>query len=148
MRLSSGQRNEVLFSLAKYVATHRKEPVSVWGNVARGTIEAAAIHSVFERTGISSSFHLFRRSSHAFHDSTPVSIGEPEHHNLWAIAVDTFSMGGPSMPLTRQFLQSLEAPQSSVYLTFGGQHWDKRMPVQFRSPLWRRSQMGILLKDS
>lgn len=145
---SSKRRNELLFPLASYISRNRKQdPVSIWGNITRGSIEAAAIHTVLERTGVAASLHLYRASSHALYDTVAVSVAEPEHHPSWAIAVDTLSAGGPSVPMTREFLASLQPNRSSIYLTYDlGEFWGKRMPVQFRSPLWKSSKLGILLQ--
>lgn len=140
-------RDKLLFPLAGYIARNRKQDqVSIWGNITRGSIEAAAIHTVLERAGVPSSLHLYRASSHASFDTVAVSVAEPEHHASWAIAVDTLSAGGPSVPMTREFLTSLHSNRASVYLTYGGEFWSTKMPVEFRSPLWRASKLGILLK--
>ena len=147
---NSGNRrkNSVLNALTSYISEHHADqPVAVWGNVARGSIEAAAIHKKFEQAGIDSSFHLFRASSKAFNDREAFSIAEPTSlTNSWNIAVDTMSAGGNSVPMMRSFLQSLGSNRSSVYLTHGGRFWNKEMPVEFKYPEYERFGMGILLE--
>lgn len=135
------------FPLAEYIARNRQQnPVSIWGNITRGSIEAAAIHSVLERTGVPSSLHLYRASSHALYDTVAVSVAEPEQHSSWAIAVDTLAAGGPSVPMTREFLASLRPKRSSIYLTYDlGGFWGTKMSVQYR-PSPRDTSVGTLLQ--
>lgn len=147
MALSHRQNVGILSPLAKYIAGRRKgDPVSIWGNVARGTVEAAAICSVIERTSGNATLHLFRASTHVFNDQQAFSLGEQPTHKSWAIGVDTLSAGGPSVPLMADFLNSLEPLRASLYITSGGQHWETRMPIQHRSPFGRQIGIGTLLK--
>ncbi len=144
---SPRQNSLRLLSLAKYIARKRKrDAVSIWGNVARGTIEAAAINSVLERTTGNTSFHIFRASTRVFDDQEAISMGEPKTHTSWAIGVDTLSAGGRSVPLMADFLRTLGPTRASIYLTFGANYWEQRMSVQHRSALWKETGLGGLLE--
>ncbi|MDO8497128.1 MAG: hypothetical protein Q7S61_01130 [bacterium] len=119
---SQEDRQDILFSLGNYIKQSRNTlNVSIWGNVARGIIEAAGVHTVLERMAVPAELHVYRASPYAMGDKKFVQIAEPQYTPLqWVIAVDSFSMGGPSIDMTIVMLDSLRASRKSIYLGYGG----------------------------
>jgi len=109
------------------------EPVSLWGNVARGIYEAAIIYAGLQHAGVESSFHLFRVSPFAFSDKAAVLIGEPDKMPGWVIGADNFSGGGRSVTEAIRLFSEFDCEAVSTYLTHGGFLWrrDRGFNLEF-----------------
>ncbi|PIY68832.1 hypothetical protein COY90_03800 [Candidatus Roizmanbacteria bacterium CG_4_10_14_0_8_um_filter_39_9] len=131
MNLSQRKRNELVNSACEYIAKNRGElPVSAFGNVARGILDGAFIFAGLQSKNIPSSYHFYRVSSKAMDDKEAFVLYEDTNKDSWGITADSFTMRGPSVPLSIKMLSDLELARKSVYITFLGEYWKDNLPVE------------------
>jgi len=151
--LKGAERRELLFGLAEYIKKGKKpdEQLAVWGNVARGAIDGAAIDLVLKRMGIPSEFYLYRMSTQAYKDKAAFSLGEQiqiTSDKTWSIGVDSMSSGGKSVPESVNYLRALGYPRVSFFLTWSGYTQKKRYPVGYQWDTSPDNEIGTLLECS
>ena len=149
--LEGAKRRELLFGLAEYIKKGKKsdEQLAVWGNVARGAIDGAAIDLVLKRMGIPSEFYLYRMSTQAYEDKAAFSLGEQiTSDKTWSIGVDSMSSGGKSVPKSVDYLQALGYPRVSFFLTWCGYTQKKRYPIEYQWDAFPNNEVGTLLECS
>lgn len=124
--------------------------ISILGNVARGVIDAAALHAGLQRNSVKSEFNLYRASSQAMQDSQPHVINEKINSNSWGIAVDSFTAHGKSVPMSIKMMDNAGFKRKSVFLTHMGRHWIDELGVEFQwnHPHGEGGWAGTLLKGS
>lgn len=77
LNLDQEERFDLVENISKYIAQNKNNlPISIFGNVARGIIDGAALFSGLQQNYIQSNFHFFRASPHAIDDDEPVIIYE------------------------------------------------------------------------
>ncbi|PJE63949.1 hypothetical protein COU89_00465 [Candidatus Roizmanbacteria bacterium CG10_big_fil_rev_8_21_14_0_10_45_7] len=120
LHLKPFQVHDTLSRLATYITEERCNlPVEIWGNVAHGIVDAAAIYQYLQRNNIPTSLHLCRYSPHAFHDTQTHAIEEPYTPEAWNIAVDSLvSDEGTTVNQLLAFVRG--SRRSSVWTTWNG----------------------------